>query len=537
MILPTLHHCRSLRGLGRAGGAYADLDTIEEGQEAVITSGTESGKRGDGRIIFISPLVDPNTRSARVVAEIDNKTMIWRPGAVVTANVAISKSLWKSAFLAQRSRRLAASAWSSCGHPAGFKNASSRPGGPTSSLSRSLPAFLPGTDCSQKHIPAQGRAWQRRKRIRQSASEIAAVISAVLSFSVHQRWLVALLTMAAAAFGVWSMTKLPIDAVPDITSNQVQINTIVPALSPLDVEKQVTYPLETSLTGIPGLEFTRSFSRNGFSQITAVFDDKTDIYFARQQINERLTEAKAGLPPGAEPRMGPVSTGLGEIYMWTVHYKRPGEGATVEDGKPGWQSDGSYLTPEGERFTTDLERTAYLRTVQDWIIRPQLRTVPGIAGVDSLGGFQKQYHVQPNPAKHIGLDLSFGDVATAIENNNLNRGAKDVEDNGEAYAVRSAGRLTTINQIGDVVVATRGGVPVRVKDLAEVKIGRELRAGSASENGKEAVIGTALMLIGGDHPQRICNGRYQDEGDQQSAAASGRGQDGFEPNTPCGRNR
>jgi cobalt-zinc-cadmium resistance protein CzcA len=289
------------------------------------------------------------------------------------------------------------------------------------------------------------------------------VISRVLSFSVHQRWLVALLTIAAAVFGIWSMTKLPIDAVPDITSNQAQINTLAPALSPIDVEKQVTYPLETALTGIPGLEFTRSFSRNGFSQITAVFDDKTDIYFARQQINERLTEAKASLPPSAEPRMGPVSTGLGEIYMWTVHYTPPGKGADIEDGKAGWQSDGSYLTPEGERLTSDLERRAYLRTVQDWIIRPQLRTVPGIAGVDSLGGFQKQYHVQPDPAKLIGLDLSFGDVATAIENNNLNRGASYVENNGEAYAVRSAGRLENMKQIRDVVVATRSGIPVRVE--------------------------------------------------------------------------
>lgn len=147
------------------------------------------------------------------------------------------------------------------------------------------------------------------------------MIARILAFSVHQRWLVALLTLAAAAFGGWSMTKLPIDAVPDITNNQVQINTIAPALSPIDIEKQVTYPLETALAGIPGLEYTRSFSRNGFSQITAVFDDKADIYFARQQVNERLTEAKANLPLGAEPRMGPVSTGLGEIYMWTIHYK------------------------------------------------------------------------------------------------------------------------------------------------------------------------------------------------------------------------
>src|ERR1700730_2092037 len=324
------------------------------------------------------------------------------------------------------------------------------------------------------------------------------MIARVLSFSVHQRWLVALLTVAAATFGGWSLTKLPIDAVPDITNNQVQINTIAPALSPSDIEKQVTYPLETALAGIPGLEYTRSLSRNGFSQITAVFNDKLDIYFARQQINERLIEAKASLLPGAEPRMGPISTGLGEIYMWSVRYKRPGDSAIVEDGKAGWQSDGSYVTPEGERLNTDLERTAYLRTVQDWIIRPQLKTVPGVAFVDSLGGFEKQYHVQPDPAKLIGLDLSFADLATAIESNNLNRGAGYLEDNGEAYVVRSAGRLESMEQIGDVVVATRGGVPVRVKDIAEVKIGREWRVGSASENGEETVIGTAMMLIGGN---------------------------------------
>jgi cobalt-zinc-cadmium resistance protein CzcA len=324
------------------------------------------------------------------------------------------------------------------------------------------------------------------------------VIARILAFSVRQRWLVLLLTAAAAAFGGWSMTKLPIDAVPDITNNQVQINTIAPALAPNDIEKQVTYPLETALAGIPGLEYTRSFSRNGFSQITAVFNDKLDIYFARQQIIERLSEAKTALPPGVEPHMGPISTGLGEIYMWTVHYRPPAEGASIENGKPGWQSDGDYLTPEGKRLTTDLERSAYLRTVQDWIIRPQLKMVPGVAGVDSIGGFQKQYHVQPDPAKLIGLDLSFADLAAAIEGNNMNRGAGYVEDNGEAYFVRSVGRLGNMEDIGDVVVATRGGVPVRVKDVAKVKIGRELRTGSASVNGKEAVIGTALMLIGGN---------------------------------------
>ncbi|WPP03051.1 CusA/CzcA family heavy metal efflux RND transporter [Methylocella tundrae] len=324
------------------------------------------------------------------------------------------------------------------------------------------------------------------------------MIARILSFSVHQRWLVALLTLVAAAFGAWSLTKLPIDAVPDITNNQVQINTIAPALSPNDIEKQVTYPIETALAGTPGLLYTRSLSRNGFSQITAVFGDDVDIYFARQQVNERMNEARAILPPGAEPRMGPLATGLGEIYMWTVRYKPRGDGASVEDGKPGWQSDGSYLTPEGRKLTTDFERAAYLRTVQDWIIRPQLKTVPGVAGVDSIGGFQKQYQVQPDPAKLVGLGLSFADMAMAIESNNLSRGAGYVEDNGEAYVVRSAGRLESMEDIGNVVVTTRGGVPIRVKDIAEVKIGRELRTGSASVDGQEAVIGTALMLIGGN---------------------------------------
>ena len=322
------------------------------------------------------------------------------------------------------------------------------------------------------------------------------MIARILAFSVHQRWLVLLLSLMVAAFGVYSLTKLPIDAVPDITNNQVQINTVAPSLSPFDVEKQVTYPVETALAGIPGLEYTRSLSRNGFSQVTAVFSEKTDLYFARQQVNERLAEAKSNLPPGAELRMGPISTGLGEIYMWTVHYKKPGEGAPVKDGQPGWQSDGSFLTPEGQRLTTEFERSAFLRTVQDWIIRPQVKNVPGVAGVDGIGGYEKQYHVQPDPAKLIGLNLSFREIADALDTNNANRGAGYLEDNGEGYVVRSAGRLESMDEIGNVVVATRGGVPIRVKDIAEVRIGRDLRTGSASENGQEVVVGTALMLIG-----------------------------------------
>ncbi len=322
------------------------------------------------------------------------------------------------------------------------------------------------------------------------------MISKILDFSVHQRWLVLLLSLLAAGFGGYAVTRLPIDAVPDITNNQVQINTTAPSLSPVDIEKQVTYPVETALAGIKGLEYTRSLSRNGFSQVTAVFAEKLDIYFARQQVAERLAQAKRDLPPGAEPAMGPISTGLGEIYMWSIHYAKPGERRTVKAGTPGWQPDGSYLTPEGQRLATDLEQTAYLRTVQDWIIRPQVKTVPGVAGVDGIGGFEKQYHVQPDPNKLASLDLSFTDVARALESNNANQGARYLEDNGEGYVVRAAGRLEDMDDIGNVVVATRGGVPVRVKDIAEVRIGRDLRTGSGSEDGQEVVIGTALMLIG-----------------------------------------
>jgi cobalt-zinc-cadmium resistance protein CzcA len=221
------------------------------------------------------------------------------------------------------------------------------------------------------------------------------MLERLLRLSIQNRWIVVLLVLAAAGVGAYSLRRLPIDAVPDITNNQIQINTVAAALSPLEVEKQVTFPVETALAGIPGLQSTRSLSRNGFSQVTAVFDDDVDIYFARQQVGERLREASDSLPPGAESRMGAISTGLGEVYMYTVEYEHPGgAGATpAEDGEPGWQRDGSYLTPEGERLTTDVQRAAYLRTVQDWVIRPQLRNVKDVAGVDSIGGYEKLYVV------------------------------------------------------------------------------------------------------------------------------------------------
>jgi heavy metal efflux system protein len=310
------------------------------------------------------------------------------------------------------------------------------------------------------------------------------MISRILAFSIQYRWVVVLLTVGAVALGLWSLVRLPIDAVPDITNKQVQVNTTAFALSPVEIEKQVTFRIETALAGIPGLESTRSISRNGFSQVTAVFTEKTDIYFARQQVSERLLELRPNLPPGVDPKMGPISTGLGEIYMWSIGFAVTGADA------------GAYVTPEGQRLTTEVERAAYLRTVQDWIVQPQIKSVVGVAGVDSIGGYVKQYQVQPDPFRLISLGLSFGDVARAIEANNVSRGASVIERNGEGIAVRTGGRLENLKDIGDVVISTRGSVPVRVRDVAQVAIGGEIRTGSASENGHEVVVGTALMLIG-----------------------------------------
>lgn len=323
------------------------------------------------------------------------------------------------------------------------------------------------------------------------------MIERILRFSLHYPFGVLLFTLIIAAYGIYSFTRLPIDAVPDITNNQVQINTIQAGLSPTQVEKQVTYVVETALAGIPGLQMTRSISRNGFSQVTAIFDDEVDIYFARQQINERLSEIKENLPEGAEPHMGPISTGLGEIYMWTVDFKHPdGKDAKIEEGLPGWQSDGSYLTPEGYNLKTDLEKDSYLRTVQDWIIKPQLKGIQGLAGVDSIGGFVRQYHIEPNIERMIALGLSFDEIIQAIRKNNLSIGPGYIEKQGESLLVKSDERLDSPRQIETIVVAVREGIPIRIRDIADVGIGKEMRTGSATHNGHEAVVGTALMLIG-----------------------------------------
>jgi heavy metal efflux system protein len=323
------------------------------------------------------------------------------------------------------------------------------------------------------------------------------MLDRILRFSIERRAAVVLAVAALAALGAYSLARLPIDAVPDITNNQVQVNTLVPSLSPVEVEKQVTFPIETALSGIPGLLHTRSLSRNAFSQVTAVFEDDVSIYFARQQVAERLTEAREGLPAGAEPRMGAISTGLGEIYMWTVEYEHPGgEGAQAPAGETGRQPDGAYLTPEGELLRSDVEKAAYLRTIQDWVIRPQIKSVVGVAGVDAIGGYVKQYHVQPDPRKLVAYGLTFHDLLEALERNNLSTGAGYIEHNGESYLVRATGRVEQPEQIASIVVGERRGTPIYVHDVAWVGVGGELRTGSASENGEEVVVGTALMLIG-----------------------------------------
>ena len=323
------------------------------------------------------------------------------------------------------------------------------------------------------------------------------MLERILKFSIDHRFLIVLGIATLAGIGVYSLQRLPIDAVPDITPNQVQINTVAAGLSPVEIEKQVTFPLETALAGIPGLISTRSLSRNGFSQVIATFRDDVDIYFARQQVNERLVEARKTLPSKAEPTMGAITTGLGEVYVWTVDYEHPGgKGAQTKDGSPGWQSDGAYLTPEGHRLTTELEQMAYLRTVQDWIIRPQLKGLNGLADVDAIGGYEKKYHVQPDPMKLYSYGLSFKDLIEAIERNNLSTGAGYVEHKGESYVVRAEGRIANEEQIADIVVATRAGMPIHIHDVASVSIGKELRTGSASENGRELVVGTAWMLVG-----------------------------------------
>ncbi|QHE89202.1 CusA/CzcA family heavy metal efflux RND transporter [Hydrogenophaga sp. BPS33] len=295
----------------------------------------------------------------------------------------------------------------------------------------------------------------------------------IIRFAIEQRWLVMLAVLGMVGLGVYNFQRLSIDAVPDITNVQVQINTAAPGYSPLETEQRVTFPIETVMAGLPGLQQTRSISRYGISQVTVVFKDGTDIYFARQLVNERMQGAVSSLPEGVHPAVGPISSGLGEIFLWTVEAE---EGAKNADGKP--------YTP------TDL------RVIQDWIIKPQLRNVPGVTEINSIGGFERQFQVAPIPERLLAYGLTLPDVVQALERNNANVGAGYIERRGEQYLIRAPGQVGSLEDLRNVVLANNSGTPVRIRDVAEVEIGQDLRTGAATDNGREVVLGTVFMLLG-----------------------------------------
>lgn len=295
----------------------------------------------------------------------------------------------------------------------------------------------------------------------------------IIRIAVELRWLVLLAVLGMAGLGIYSYQELPIDAVPDITNVQVQVNTAAPGYSPLETEQRITYPIETAMAGLPQLEQTRSVSRYGLSQVSVIFKEGTDIYFARQLVNQRIQEAKDSLPANVSTTLGPISTGLGEIYLWTVK-------ASVEAKK----ADGTAYT------STDL------REIQDWIIKPQLRNVPGVTEVNSIGGYTKEYEVAPSPEKLAAYGLTLADVVAALERNNSNVGAGYIEKQGEQLLIRLPGQVVGLSDIGNIALATIQGVTVRMRDIGTIDIGRELRNGAATENGAEVVLGTVFMLIG-----------------------------------------
>ncbi|MEP0354404.1 CusA/CzcA family heavy metal efflux RND transporter [Paraglaciecola sp.] len=299
------------------------------------------------------------------------------------------------------------------------------------------------------------------------------MIESILRLSIERRGIMLMLIFLVLGMGIFSYQKLPIDAVPDITNVQVQINTQAPGYSPLETEQRITFVVETALAGLPDLSYTRSLSRYGLSQVTAVFDEGTDLYFARNLINTRLGAIKSQLPQELEPEMGPIATGLGEIYMYTL---RAEKSAMQKNGKP--------------------YDAMALREIHDWIVKPQLALVKGITEVNAIGGYVKQYHVNPDPQKMLNFDISLSDIHSALTRNNANQGAGFVERNGQQILVRSQGQLQTLSDIENVVIKRINTVPVAVKDIGSVAIGKELRTGAATQEGEETVLGTAMMLVG-----------------------------------------
>jgi len=295
----------------------------------------------------------------------------------------------------------------------------------------------------------------------------------LIAFAVGRRWLVVAATLLIAGLGLYNATQLPIDAVPDITNIQVQINSEAEGYSPLESEQRVTYIVENAMSGIPHLDYTRSLSRYGLSQVTVVFEEGTNIYWARQQISERLLSVRNELPPGVEPKLGPIASGLGEIFTYAIKAQ-----------------------PDARRADGNEYNAEDLRTIQDWIIRPQLVKVPGITEINSVGGFAREYQVAPTPGKLLAYKVTIDDLIRALESNNQNAGAGYIERNGEQWLIRSPGQLDSLNDIGQVVVAKRDDAPVRIKDVAEVRYGKELRTGAATMDGQETVLGTAFMLLG-----------------------------------------
>lgn len=299
------------------------------------------------------------------------------------------------------------------------------------------------------------------------------MLERIVELSIRQRFAVLAAVFIFAAVGIYSFGRLKIDAVPDITNVQVQINTSAPGFSPLEAEQRITYPVETAIAGLPGLSYTRSVSRYGLSQVTVVFEDGTDIYFARQLVNERLQAVRSNLPETVEPELGPIATGLGEIFMYTV------------------EAEQGAVKPDGSRYTAQ-----DLRTLHDWVVRPQLRTVPGVTEVNSIGGYRKEYVVAPLPERLAGFGLTVEDVIEALENNNANVGAGYVERSGSQYLIRVPGQAKDERDLSGIIVDYRDGVPIRIADVADVEIGSEIRNGAATKDGREVVLGTIYMLVG-----------------------------------------